>query len=194
MNLMPPFTHKLHAMNTAFLGTRRALAALFLAGCLAPSAWAQIADSTTATATATEPTVLRFRDFYQSPVGPAGLQMSESLQRAHGQRVQLTGYMVTQETPLSGHFFFTPLPLTMSSHADGDADDLPPSTVLVQLPPAEKALTVLSTAGLLQLTGQLQVGRFEMPDGRIVWIRLLLEPRPGVTAAASNALRNPPTR
>jgi hypothetical protein len=151
-----------------------------LAGCALPSAWSQTDAATT------DPTVLRFRDFYQSPVGPAGLQMSAALRQAHGQRVQLTGYMVTQETPLSGHFFFTPLPLSMSSHADGDADDLPPSTVLVQLPAADSALPVLSTAGLLKLTGQLQVGRHEMPDGRIVWIRLLLEP-PSRTPAPPNA-------
>jgi hypothetical protein len=124
-----------------------------------------------------EPLVLRFRDFYQSPIGPAGLQMSTALRAAHAQRVQLTGYMVAQEAPLQGHFFLTPLPLTMSAHADGEADDLPPSTVLVQMPEPERILPLLATPGLLQLTGRLQVGRFEMLDGRVVWIRLMLEPR-----------------
>lgn len=132
--------------------------------------------------TVTEPapqaaTVLRFRDFYQSPIGPAGLQMSRQLLAAHGLRVSLTGYMVTQETPLRGHFFLTPLPLSMSTDADGEADDLPPAHVLVQLPAADAAVPVLTTPGLLQLTGRLQVGRFEMADGRVVWLRLLLEPR-----------------
>jgi hypothetical protein len=122
------------------------------------------------------PLVLRFRDFYQSPIGPAGLQMSATLRAAHAQRVRLTGYMVAQEVPLAGHFFLTSLPVTMSAHADGEADDLPPSTVLVQMPEPESALPVLATPGLLQLTGRLQVGRFEMPDGRVVWLRLLLEP------------------
>jgi hypothetical protein len=123
------------------------------------------------------PLVLRFRDFYQSPIGPAGLQMSAALRAAHAQRVRLVGYMVAQEVPQQGHFFLTPLPVTMSAHADGEADDLPPSTVLVQMPESESALPVLATPGLLQLTGRLQVGRFEMPDGRVVWLRLLLEPR-----------------
>lgn len=131
----------------------------------------------TQTAAGDAPLVLRFRDFYQSPVGPAGLQMSAALRAAHAQRVRLTGYMVAQEMPLTGHFFLTPLPVTMSAHADGEADDLPPSTVLVQMPKPDSTLPVLTTPGLLQLTGRLQVGRFEMPDGRVVWLRLLLEPR-----------------
>lgn len=123
------------------------------------------------------PLELKFRDFYQSPIGPAGLQMSAQLRAAHTQRVRLTGYMVAQEEPAAGHFFLTPLPVTMSAHADGEADDLPPSTVLVQMPEPDSALPVLATPGLLQLTGRLQVGRFEMLDGRVVWLRLLLEPR-----------------
>jgi hypothetical protein len=123
------------------------------------------------------PLELKFRDFYQSPIGPAGLQMSARLRAAHTQRVRLTGYMVAQEEPAAGHFFLTPLPVSMSAHADGEADDLPPSTVLVQMPEADSALPVLATPGLLQLTGRLQVGRFEMLDGRVVWLRLLLEPR-----------------
>jgi hypothetical protein len=166
-------------MKTCSVVVRSTLAAALLTCCVVPAAWAQTAMPTTMLTSepVTEPTVLRFRDFYQSPIGPAGLQMSAALRQAHGQRVQLTGYMVTQETPLNGHFFLTPLPVSMSSHADGEADDLPPATALVLMPPAEQARPVLSTPGLLQLTGLLQVGRHEMPDGRIVWVRLLLEPR-----------------
>jgi hypothetical protein len=175
-------------MKTRSVFVRPALVAMLLACFVAPAAWAQ-ANAAVADPVA-EPTVLRFRDFYQSPVGPAGLQMSAALRQAHGQRVRLTGYMVTQEAPLNGHFFLTPLPVSMSSHADGDADDLPPATALVLMPPAEQAQPVLSTPGLLQLTGQLQVGRFEMPDGRIVWVRLLLEPRPSLSPG-NTALNSP---
>ena len=133
--------------------------------------------ATTQESSPEEVQLLRFRDFYKAPIGPAGLQMSSQLLAAHGKRVRLTGYMVLEETPQPGHFFLTPMPLSMSTHADGEADDLPASTALVQLPDVERLLPVLPTPGLLQLTGQLQVGRFEMPDGRVVWVRLLLEPR-----------------
>jgi hypothetical protein len=145
-----------------------------------PLLCAVLAPALTCAADATPtgpPLDLKFRDFYQSPIGPAGLQMNAQLRAAHTQRVRLTGYMVAQEDPSAGHFFLTPLPVTMSAHADGEADDLPPSTVLVQMPEPDSALPVLATPGLLQLTGRLQVGRFEMLDGRVVWLRLLLEPR-----------------
>ena len=144
---------------------------LLCAGLGATPSWA---DGSTANEA---PIELKFRDFYQSPIGPAGLQMSAQLRAAHAQRVRLTGYMVAQEVLLVGHFFLTPLPVTMSAHADGEADDLPPSTVLVQMPESDSALPVMATPGLLQLTGRLQVGRFEMLDGRVVWLKLLLEPR-----------------
>ncbi len=154
--------------------------AILPARVLAADAHADANANANANANATPtagPLELKFRDFYQSPVGPAGLQPSAQLRAAHAQRVRLKGYMVAQEEPGVGHFFLTPLPVTMSAHADGEADDLPPSTVLVQMPDPDSALPVLATPGLLQLTGRLQVGRFEMRDGRVVWLRLLLEPR-----------------
>ncbi len=166
MNRTPHLLQPLSVLTCVFC---TAVALLFAS----PSANAQTSLQAVAVE---EAKVLRFRDFYQSPIGAAGLQMSSQLLEAHGQRVRLTGYMVAQETALRGHFFLTPLPVSMSSHADGEADDLPPATVLVQLPVLDSNVPVLATRGLLQLTGRLQVGRFEMPDGRVVWVRLLLEP------------------
>lgn len=123
-------------------------------------------------------TELRFADLFATPVGPNGLQPGTRLLAADGQRVRITGYMVAQERPRPGRFFLTPRPLVMSEHADGDADDLPPGTVLVLMPPLERDVTPLRTRGLLQLTGTLQVGREEHDDGRVSWVRLLLDPRP----------------
>jgi hypothetical protein len=45
------------------------------------------------------------------------------------------------------------------------------------MPPEDRHLPLLRTRGLLQLTGRLQVGRFEMADGRVVWVQLQLDPR-----------------
>jgi hypothetical protein len=124
------------------------------------------------------PVVLRFGDFFAAPIGPRGPQPSAALLAASGQRVQIIGYMVAQELPSPGQFLLTPRPLHMSEHADGDADDLPAATVVVLLPEAERERVPLPTHGLLQLTGRLNVGREEMADGRISWVRLLLEPQP----------------
>jgi hypothetical protein len=120
---------------------------------------------------------LRFSDFFQFPVGPRGLVLSPALQQAAGKQVVLTGYMVQQENGSKpGQFFFTPRPVQMSEHADGDADDLPPATVLVTLAPAQAAWWVPHTSGLIQLEGTLSVGRQEAPDGRVTWVQLQLNP------------------
>ena len=77
---------------------------------------------------------LKFRDFFRLPVGPLGLEFSHLLRALDGQRVSVLGYMVAQEDAPVGRFFLTPIPVRMSEHADGDADDLPPGTVVVIMP------------------------------------------------------------
>ncbi len=120
---------------------------------------------------------LRFSDFYLFPVGPLGLESSPALRQAAGKQVLLTGYMVQQENGSKpGQFFFTPRPVQMSEHADGDADDLPPATVLVKLAPDQAAWCIPHTRGLIQLQGTLSVGRQEAPDGRVTWVQLQLNP------------------
>jgi hypothetical protein len=122
---------------------------------------------------------LRFRDLYESLIGPRGLTISDKLRAADGHIVRIAGYMVAQEDPVPGRFFLTPLPVSMSEHTDGAADDLPPATVVVFMPAAERDLALPHTRGLLALTGTLRVGREEMPDGRVAWVRLEPDLRPG---------------
>jgi hypothetical protein len=119
---------------------------------------------------------IKFRDFFQNPVGSHGLQISDLLQRTAGHRIRIVGYMVAQETAPTGRFFLTPLPIRMSEHADGDADDLPPTTVVVLMPDSDNARSLPHTPGLMQLTGVLEVGRRELDDGRVSWVRLRLDP------------------
>ncbi len=130
---------------------------------------------TAATTTTAQP--LRFGDFFKFPVGPRGLELSPALQQASGQQVLLTGYMVQQENGSQpGQFFFTPRPVQMSEHADGDADDLPPATVLVKLAAEQSGWVIPHTRGLIQLRGTLAVGRQEASDGRVTWVQLQLPP------------------
>ena len=104
------------------------------------------------------------------PVGPRGLEFTDTLRAAHGQRVQLVGYVVTQESPTPGLFLLAPVPVRLSEQDDGPADDLPPNVVFVHsgaVPVAGKIVAV---------TGRLSVGRQEEADGRVSWVRLLNEP------------------
>jgi hypothetical protein len=127
-----------------------------------------------ASAAASQP--LDFSEFFKTPVGPRGLELSGTLTRLNGRRVSLRGYMVTQEHPVAGRFLFSPMPLSISEHADGDASDLPASTVTVMLDPSQHDRIVEHRSTPLDLTGTLDLGREEGPTGRVTWIRLRLDP------------------
>ena len=117
---------------------------------------------------------LRFRDFFTMPVGPEGLQLSDRLRQADGQTVRLVGYMVQTERTQAGSFLLSPRPVQMTEHADGEADDLPAATVLVQLDATQADWVVPHVRGLVEISGQLRVGRYEGRDGRVSWVRLQL--------------------
>ncbi len=119
---------------------------------------------------------LPFADFFRSPIGPKGLEITDKLQQAHGQQVRLVGYLVQQEKPVPGRFMFTARPVQMSEHADGEADDLPPATVMVTLDAQHKDWLVPHVRGLVALQGVLSVGRSQASDGRVTWVQLQLGP------------------
>ena len=73
----------------------------------------------------------------------------------------------------------------MSQHADGEADDLPPATVLVTLAPEQQDRMVAYTRGVMDVVGVLDVGRHEGADGRVSWVRLQL---PADSTRAMNGL------
>ena len=129
------------------------------------------------TATAAPELALKFSQFFRQPVGPRGLELSPALQDANGRMVRLVGYMVAQEEPAAGRLLLTPLPVRMSEHADGDADELPPATVSVLLDDSQRDRVVAHQPGLITLTGRLVVGRVEDAAGRVSWVRLHLSPQ-----------------
>ena len=128
------------------------------------------------TRVARQVTELRFRDFFRLPVGPTGLDISDTLRQADGQTVRLVGYMVQQENPVPGRFMLAPRPVQMSEHADGEADDLPPAMVMVYLDQAQRDWAVPHVRGLVSVSGRLSVSRVEELDGRVSWVRLQLDP------------------
>lgn len=118
---------------------------------------------------------LRFRQFFRTPIGPAGLEISDTLRQSDGEKVRLVGYMVQQEIPTPGRFMLAPRPVQMSEHADGEADDLPPATVTVYLDPQQQDWAVPHVRGLVSVSGLLSVRRHEASDGRVSWVRLQLD-------------------
>lgn len=128
---------------------------------------------------------LRFKDFFRMPVGPSGLDMTPRLLALDGKRVRIVGYMVRQEEPSAGFFMLTPVPVGMAEKEDGMADDLPPATLFVHLPPDRSAVIADYQHGLVMLTGTLSIGNRQEADGRISVVRLQLD------APAAEANKSP---
>ncbi|MBC8139170.1 MAG: hypothetical protein H8F28_25130 [Fibrella sp.] len=116
-------------------------------------------------------------DFFVTPVGRDGLQLTPKIKSLDGKRVRLLGYMVQREEPLPGILILTPVPTSVEEHESGFAD-LPPQAVRVVLPYAAKEPIPFTTRPLL-LTGTLSVGRREetgeSASGAVSWFRLTLD-------------------
>lgn len=121
---------------------------------------------------------IKFGEFFRMPVGPYGLEPTEKLVAMNGRRVRLVGYMVREETPAPGRFLFSPLPVSLGDEDESLSDDLPPTTVFVHLPGGKERKSPY-VPGPIHLTGTLEVGAADEPDGRVSSIRLLLD---GATA------------
>lgn len=125
-------------------------------------------------AQAVEPPLLNFGDLVLHPIGPQGLEISPYAKSFQGQSVRLRGYMVKSEESAVGQFYLAPLPLQLSEHADGPANDLPASVVLVKLDPSQANWAVSHKTGALVLEGTLLVGRHEDTQGNVSWFQLQL--------------------
>jgi len=141
------------------------LCAATLLGSVAAQAGPQAAD-------------LKFREFFQLPVGPRGLAPSARLLSLDGQPVRITGYLAHQEasSAVPGIALLTPLPVSLGDEDESFADDLPASTLYLHLAGPLAARSVPYRPGLVSLTGTLQVGAQREADGRASFVRLVLDP------------------
>ena len=117
---------------------------------------------------------LKFSDFFVSPIGPRGLELTDKLKALDGRQVRILGYMVAQDDAPPGSFLLTPVPVHLHDHDSALADDLPATTVHVSVPGAP---AVGHTRQLLLLTGTLSVGNRPEQDGRVSLVRLTLDPQ-----------------
>lgn len=143
---------------------------------LALLALAALPAALPATAQTAAPVELAFADFFVQPIGPRGLEPTARLKAAAGREVRLVGFMVQREQPQAGRFLLAPRPVSMSEHADGEADDLPAATVTVLLPEPQRQRVVAHQGGPVALTGRLAYGPAEDETGRVSWLRLHLAP------------------
>ncbi len=118
---------------------------------------------------------LPLNHLYENPVGPLGLAPTAELVDLVGRRVRMRGYMVEEQDPLPGQFKLALLPAKLAEREDGPADDLPAATVVVHLAAANAQRVVRFDPHPLVVTGVLEVGPREEPDGRVSHLRLILD-------------------
>lgn len=122
----------------------------------------------------TNAATLKFRDFYVTPLGPRGLEFTRRIKALDGQRVRIAGFMVRSRHHVPGTLLLTPYVVNVDDCHYGLADDLPPQTLHVTVPWLE-GRRVPFIPGPLLLTGKLELGPKEQPDGRNFAVRLVLE-------------------
>ena len=120
-------------------------------------------------------TELKFNEFFVSPVGPRGLELTGKLHGLEGKRVRILGYMAHREAQPPGVFLLTPFPVQVHDHDNGLAEDFPASVVQVSVPTLRDQ-PVPFAPGLMLLTGTLSLGNRAEPDGRISLVRMELDP------------------
>lgn len=124
-------------------------------------------------------TELKFSEFFVSPVGPRGLELTDRLLSLDGKRVRILGYMVRNERGLPGQFLFAAMPVQLHDH--DSSDDLPAALVHVSVP-TNVGQQVPYAPGLMLLTGTLDLGPREEADGRNSLVRLAVDPPPAESA------------
>ena len=120
-------------------------------------------------------TDLKFNEIFKLPVGPRGMEPSEKLLSLDKKRVRIIGYMAKQESPTSGLFILSPLPVNMGDEDDKFADDMPANSIFIHLNDSNEVVNYVP--GLINLTGVLSVGNANEADGHISYVRIQLDPK-----------------
>src|SRR5262249_46122012 len=133
--------------------------------------------------------VLAFREFFRLPIGPRGLEPTDRLLSLRDQRVRIQGYMVKEEEPQPGVFMLAPKPLAMAELADGPADDLPAATLFVHVGGEDRGKVIGYRAWIWTLSGVLRLGAWLEPNGRVSYVRLILDDLRAVQTSTTTGRR-----
>lgn len=114
---------------------------------------------------------LAFTNLYKTPIGPRGLEYTDTIRSAVGRRVRFEGYMVRQASPIPYSILLSPLPLALHEKEYGLAEDLPASAVHVFLRKSPTPF-LRPIGGLVAVEGMLEIGPREEGDGRVSHARL----------------------
>jgi hypothetical protein len=133
-------------------------------------------------APAPEPVRLDLRELFVTEEGHT--RLSPRTEALAGRRVRIRGYMVQMEEPPEGAFYVAARPV-FQDESGGGTGDIPPASVRVRVREAEGA-QVPFTSRAIEVVGTLEIGREEDPEGRVSFVRLVLEePIPAGKPAAA---------
>jgi len=141
------------------------------------------AQQATAVAAQTEPT-LSFSDLFVANTEPPS--PSPTLVSAAGKRVRMVGFMAHMDQPPKGAFYLTSRPVSCDEMGAGTGD-LPIDSIRVNVVPAPKEVAFVP--GPIEVTGILELGRQEEPDGAVSHIRLVLA-LPSTSSASTHGTHN----
>ncbi|MFT3917243.1 MAG: hypothetical protein QM704_25095 [Anaeromyxobacteraceae bacterium] len=116
------------------------------------------------------PPALAFEHLFVT--GPSGARVAPEVAALAGRRVRLAGHPVHMEEPPRGAFYLAARPVE-ADESGGGTGDLPPGAVRVEVRGLEGPLPALD--GAVEVEGLLDVGRAEDADGRVSWIRILVD-------------------
>lgn len=156
---------------------------------------------------------LKFAEFFKTPVGPKGLELTDRVRSLDGKAVRILGYMVVEavgqcnanaapptrgkraaawfEASVPGRMLLCPTGQTVNFGHYGLCDTLPPQTLFVTVPEFFGE-PVPYTPGPMLLTGRLEVRQKTEADGRISTLRLVLADSPASSSTNKTASKANP--
>jgi len=170
---------------------RRSIHSRVAVFCLVAVVIAGIAACATAPRLRGDEVSLPLSEFFVRPVGPRGQEPTQTLLGLNGKRVLVQGFMVREEEPFPGLFMLAALPVSIAERADGPADYLPPATLFVHLPDAQRDEIVKYVPARLELAGTLELGAKEEASGRVSYVRLRLDDLEDARTAEVGTQPNP---
>jgi len=146
---------------------------LLLASCAGATPSARVRSSTAIAPLPPTPVrpdlTLTFSDIFVPDSRPP--ELSPRLFSAAGTRVRMVGFMAHMEQVPAGAFYLTSRPVSCDEMGAGTGD-LPIDSIRVNVVPPPREVPFVP--GPIEVTGVLELGRREEPDGSVSHIRLVL--------------------
>jgi hypothetical protein len=111
-----------------------------------------------------------------------GIHVAPEVEALAGHRIRVVGYLARMEEYVPrGAVYLTRLPVE-TEEGGGGTGDLPPGALRVEVPRLAGE-EIEWVPGAVEVIGTLQVGRAEDEEGRVSWLRVVVDDPPSTTKA-----------